>query len=81
MSALARFNTPKEVVVDIGMDPQHFVQENLKKQNLKYHYSRRDLVIARQLEGWRIATGRKRLVCTEQYVDKRHELVLMCKDN
>ena len=66
--------------MNIGMDPQLFVQANLKKLNLKYHFSKRDLVIDRQYEGWRIAEGRKLLVLTEHYVDKRRELILMCKD-
>ena len=80
ISTLTRFISPKEVVVNIGMDPPLFVQVNLKKLNLKYHFSKRDLVIGRQHEGWRIAEGRKWLLLTEHYVDKRKELILMCKD-
>jgi len=80
IATVKRFISPKEVVVSIGMDPPLFVQANLKKLHLKYHYSKRDLVIGRQHEGWRIAEGRKWLVLTEHYVDKRKELILMCKD-
>jgi hypothetical protein len=80
ITAVKRFFAPKEVVVNIGMAPPLFVQANLKNLNLKYHFSKRDLVIERQHEGWRIAEGRKRLVLTEHYVDARKELILMCKD-
>jgi hypothetical protein len=80
MITATRFFTPKEVVVDISMDPSLFVQDNLKTMDLKYHFSRRDQVIARQHDGWRVAQGRKWLVLTEHYVDKRKELILMCKD-
>ncbi len=79
-SVASRFFTPKNVVVDINMLPQYFVQENLRKQNLQYHFSSQHKVIAREHDGWRIAIGSKRLVLTEQYVDKRHELILLCKD-
>jgi len=80
IAIVSRFVSPKDVIVDIGIDPQGFVQENLKKQNLKYRFSRKDQVIARQHDGWRIAQGRKWLILTEYYVDVRDELVLMCKD-
>ena len=80
MAAASRFITPKDIVVDIGMKQELYVQKNLQKQNLKYHFSTRDKVIARTQDGWRIAIGRKWIVVTEQYVDKRKELVLMCKN-
>lgn len=80
MSTLSRFFSPKEVIVDIGIEPKLFIKENLKKQNLKYHYARNDQVIARQLDGWRIALGLKWFVFTEKYVDKRKELILICKN-
>jgi hypothetical protein len=81
MSAATRFLSPKEIVVDIGMKPSLFVQANLKKKlNLKYHFARKDQVIARKNDGWRIAQGRKWLILTEHYVDKRNELILMCKE-
>jgi hypothetical protein len=80
IATVTRFISPKEVVVNIGMDPTLFVQANLKNLNLKYQFSKRDLLIGRQHEGWRIAEGRKWLVLTEHYVDKRKELILICKD-
>jgi hypothetical protein len=80
ITTATRFFSPKEVVVNIGMDPKLFVQDNLKKLNLKYYFSKRDQVIARQREGWRVAEGRRLVVLTEHYVDKRSELISMCMD-
>lgn len=80
MAAVSRVTSPKQVIVDIGMAQNLYVAENLKKQKLKYHFSRKDQVIARQHDGWRIAVGRKWVIFTEQYVDKRNELILMCQD-
>jgi hypothetical protein len=51
IATVTRFISPKEVVVNIAMDPQLFVQANLKKLNLKFHFSKRYLVIGRQHEG------------------------------
>lgn len=80
MSIVTRFLSPKEVVVDIGMEPPLFVQANLRKENIKYRFSRKDHLIAMQHDGWRVAEGRKWLILTEHYVDKRNELILICKD-
>lgn len=66
--------------MNIWMDTTLFVQANLKNTNLKYHFSNKDLLIGRKNEGWHIAEGRKWLMLTEHYVDKRKELILMCKD-
>jgi hypothetical protein len=80
MTTTTRFFTPKKVVVNIAMNPSRFVQDNLKTMDLRYHFSRRDQVIDSHHDGWRVAQGRKWLVLTEHYVDKRKELILMCKD-
>lgn len=80
MSAVNRSMSPKDIVVDLSMNPDLYVAKNLAKQNLRYHFSRRDQLISRQREGWRIAVGRRGLIFTERYVDKRSELVLMCRN-
>lgn len=80
MSVASRFFTPKEVVVDIGMPPNEFVADNLRDRNLDYAFARRDKVIASVKNGWEIAVGRKKLVLTENYVDKLGELILLCKE-
>ena len=80
ISTLSRFYSPKNIVVDIRMDPKIFVQRNLKKRNLEYRFARKDQVITSQHRGWNIALGRKWIILTECYVDRRHELILVCKD-
>jgi hypothetical protein len=79
-SIAMRFLAPKEVVLDIAMEPSLFVRANLKKLDLKYRFARKDRVVALQHDGWRVAQGRKWLVLTENYVDTRKELILICKD-
>jgi hypothetical protein len=80
MSALARFLSPKEIIVDIGMLPTSFVADNLKKKNMEYAFARRDRVIASRGKGWDIAVGRRKWILTEHYVDRLGELILLCKD-
>ena len=79
MSALSRFLSPKEIIVDIGMLPKIFVADNLKNKNLEYAFARRDRVIANRQNGWDIAVGRRKWILTEHYVDRLGELILLCK--
>lgn len=79
MSALTRFLSPNEIIVDIGMLPTNFVADNLKNKSLEYAFARRDRVIVNRQNGWDIAVGRRKWILTEHYVDRLGELILLCK--
>ncbi len=73
-TCLDRFVKPKEIIVDIGAPVETYVANNLKNKGYKFRFM---AIHKLHSSNQKRAVGRRWLILSEVYYDKKKELVLI----